>query len=376
MEEYIRNLLKAFMVLRAYNMKLNIEKCAFSVRVGRFLGFMVSERGIKVNSEKIHAILEMPLPRTALRTSFSWTKECQIAFEELKLYLTSPPLLKSPRVKETLYLYLATSNETIAVVLVRAEDVHRFPVYYISKLANYVATSGRVTKWSIELAKFGVEFAPRTKIKGQISFSLVVHNLVVSPPQEGIHKTDNLKSWLVYVDGSTAKAGSGARLACQLRVNDLVIHIDSQLVAKQMNGEYEIKDAVLKKYHSVATQLLIGFDKVQTKQLPRSDNTCTDALSKLTSSVVIEQRGKVLFEYSDTPSYNVPQVLCIDQEETWMTPIVRTLPGTYDKLDKKKIAKLQHKDVRYTLLEGVLYIKGFSHPLLQCLSPFEAEYMM
>jgi hypothetical protein len=40
-------------------MKLNPAKCAFSVSSGKFLGFMVSNRGIEVNPEKVRAMLEM-----------------------------------------------------------------------------------------------------------------------------------------------------------------------------------------------------------------------------------------------------------------------------------------------------------------------------
>ena len=45
-------------------MKLNPSKCAFRVASGKFLGFMVSQRGIEANQEKVRAILEMALPRT------------------------------------------------------------------------------------------------------------------------------------------------------------------------------------------------------------------------------------------------------------------------------------------------------------------------
>ncbi|KAA3484815.1 Integrase, catalytic core [Gossypium australe] len=61
-----------------------------------------------------------------------------------------------------------------------------------------------------------------------------------------------------------------------------------------LNDEYEVKESRLKKYHSIATQLLARFDKVQVKQVPRSDNTRADALSKLESSIVIEQRGRIM----------------------------------------------------------------------------------
>ena len=47
-----------------YNMKLNPSKYAFGVTVGKFLRFMVSQRGIEVNSEKVRAIIELAPPKT------------------------------------------------------------------------------------------------------------------------------------------------------------------------------------------------------------------------------------------------------------------------------------------------------------------------
>ena len=120
-------------------MKLNPSKCMFGVTAGKFLGFMVSQRGIEVNSEKVRAILELEPPRTVkvlqslngkvtalnrfvskatdkclpffrvLRKSFEWMDECQKAFEDLKKYLSSPPLLSSSMPREELYLYIAVS---------------------------------------------------------------------------------------------------------------------------------------------------------------------------------------------------------------------------------------------------------------------------
>ena len=45
-------------------MKLNPSKCAFGVSFGKFLGFMVSQRGIEANPEKVRAILEMSSLKT------------------------------------------------------------------------------------------------------------------------------------------------------------------------------------------------------------------------------------------------------------------------------------------------------------------------
>ena len=54
------HLQQAFELLRAYGMKLNPTKCAFGVSVGRFLGFMMTHRGIEANPAQIQAILESP----------------------------------------------------------------------------------------------------------------------------------------------------------------------------------------------------------------------------------------------------------------------------------------------------------------------------
>ena len=58
-EDHLKDLEETFDTLRSYNMKLNPSKCAFGVTIGKFLSFMVSQRGIKANLDKIRAIIEM-----------------------------------------------------------------------------------------------------------------------------------------------------------------------------------------------------------------------------------------------------------------------------------------------------------------------------
>ena len=106
-DDHLEDLKETFDTLRSYNMKLNLSKCAFGVTAGKFLGFMVSQRGIKANPNKIRAIVEMALPKNVrevqslngkvatlnrfvsratdkclpffhtLKKSFEWTAECQ-----------------------------------------------------------------------------------------------------------------------------------------------------------------------------------------------------------------------------------------------------------------------------------------------------------
>ena len=54
--DLLADLAETFQSLRAYNIKLNPEKCVFGVPAGKLLSFMVSERGIEANPEKIAAI--------------------------------------------------------------------------------------------------------------------------------------------------------------------------------------------------------------------------------------------------------------------------------------------------------------------------------
>ena len=133
-------------------MKLNLNKCVFGFTAGKFLGFMVSQRSIEVNLEKIQTIMELTPLKTVkevqslngkiaalnrfisrvtdkclpfflvLKKSFEWMDECQQAFENLKLYLLSPPLLSPSKPGEELYLYLVVLQAAVSTALVREED--------------------------------------------------------------------------------------------------------------------------------------------------------------------------------------------------------------------------------------------------------------
>ena len=58
-EDHLKDLEETFGTLLSYNMKLNPSKCAFRVTMRKFLGFMVSQKGIEANPDKIRAIVEM-----------------------------------------------------------------------------------------------------------------------------------------------------------------------------------------------------------------------------------------------------------------------------------------------------------------------------
>ncbi|KAI5349969.1 hypothetical protein L3X38_002860 [Prunus dulcis] len=62
--DHIKNLTKAFSLLRQYHIKLNPSKCRFGVSSGLFLGYLVTQRGIEAQPRQIKAILEMKSPST------------------------------------------------------------------------------------------------------------------------------------------------------------------------------------------------------------------------------------------------------------------------------------------------------------------------
>ena len=120
-ELHIAHLSEAFQILREYNMKLNPAKCAFGVSTEKFLGFIVNNRRIEVNPDKIKVVLDMPSPSgikevqfligritalsrfvsrasdkcqpflQVLKKAFQWDTKCEEAFSALKTYLSSPP---------------------------------------------------------------------------------------------------------------------------------------------------------------------------------------------------------------------------------------------------------------------------------------------
>ena len=67
-----------------------------------------------------------------LKQAFAWTKKCEAAFQELKRYLSNPPLLSLSKEWENLYLYLAVSTTAVNAALIREKDKEQLLVYYVS----------------------------------------------------------------------------------------------------------------------------------------------------------------------------------------------------------------------------------------------------
>src|SRR5215216_90037 len=170
--DLISDLKETFDNLRKCNMMLNPKKCVFGVPAGKLLGFIISQRGIEVNPEKIKAILninrltclkeiqrltgcvaavnqfvsrlgEKALPLYKLlkkADKFTWTDEADAALKQLKEILSSTPILAAPEPGEPLLIYMAATNRVISIVVMveRKEPGYEHgvqrPVYYVSEV--------------------------------------------------------------------------------------------------------------------------------------------------------------------------------------------------------------------------------------------------
>ena len=163
--EHLGDLSSTFNVLRKHKLRLNASKCSFGVGSGKFLGYMVTHRGIEVNPDQIKAINDLKPPRNAEEVQkltgmiavlnqfisrsvdrcrplyllinkwkgFEWSKDCVVAFQQLKEYLSRPPIISSPEADEVLYAYIAVAPHAMSLVLIWDDNGLQKPVYYMSK---------------------------------------------------------------------------------------------------------------------------------------------------------------------------------------------------------------------------------------------------
>ena len=182
---------------------------------------------------------------------FEWSEECEKAFQELKKYLASPPLLSTPIPNEELFLHLIVSSSIVSSALVREEYGIQYPVYYtnrtlqgtkglysrLEKLAfalitsasrlrpyfqahtivvlidqplrrilSQPETSGRLINWALELEEFEVVYRPQTALKGQVITDFLVELTCPDEPTEESPMPDlspdlqpSTPTWVVYV---------------------------------------------------------------------------------------------------------------------------------------------------------------------------------
>ncbi|XP_057811344.1 uncharacterized protein LOC131025564 [Salvia miltiorrhiza] len=258
--------------------------------------------------------------------------------------------------------------------------------------------AGKMVKWAIELGEYEVEFEPRTAIRAQALADFIQE--AIRWPMRG--------PWVAQVDGSVTKEGCGvgiyitspegevyqfaikfedklsnneaeyeavlrtAHILRELRADNVVIKTDSQLVAQQLNGGYEIKEERMKQYFNKVQEIGKKFEKLEIQQVPREENQRADLLARMASAVEQTWREDITLVFE--PKREMAAQVCnIETKDDWRTPIIYYLKnGKRMKEDTSRYAKYEN----YCIIGDQLYKRSFTHPFLKCLAPEEAQFAL
>ena len=153
-QEHLKHLRQVFLTCRKYGISLNPKKYLFGLEEGKLLGHIISKDGIRIDPDRIQAIIQVPHPRNIkefqaflgkinfLRifipnlaelirllnnmlkkdSKVKWTLEAKQAFEGIKTALTQTPVLISPQFDRDFIIFSFASQHTIVVVLLQKDD--------------------------------------------------------------------------------------------------------------------------------------------------------------------------------------------------------------------------------------------------------------
>ncbi|XP_027095992.2 uncharacterized protein [Coffea arabica] len=326
----------------------------------KFLGYLVSHRGTETNPDKVKAIQGMSSPRSirdvqrltgrlaalnrflsqsAARAlpffkvlkkadMFSWTEECQRVFEQMKEYLHQLPTLTSPRVGETLYLYVSAGEKAVSAVLIW-DDSFQVPIYYVSRALRGLKT---------------YKPGPKSSCVGESSGA----GLLFEDPH-------------------------GDAYSYALRFDFAASNNEAEYEAVIVFGEYETREESMQRYLSKVHQLAAYFKSFERQKILRSQNRRADALSRLASTSFSALNKTVLVKVLAEPGYMEDQVYPVASGDTWMTPLIKFLDQGLFPDDKAEARKMQQTVARYTIRDGRLYKQSYLGPWLRCITPKEGE---
>ncbi|RVW15439.1 hypothetical protein CK203_094721 [Vitis vinifera] len=362
------------MMHRDVEIETDPKKCTFRVTFGKLLGYMVNERDIEVDPDKIRAILDMPAPRTEREVRGFWVD-----------FILAPPTPGRP-----LLLYLSVSDVALGCMLAQLDDSGKDrAIYYLMHLISRLdslrylfdrpALVGRLMRWLVLLTEFDIHYVTQKSVRG----SVVADHLASLPVSDGraidddfsdedVAVVTSLSGWRMYFDGATNHSGYGIGVllislhgdhipdlfvwhsridilprttlveyeacilgletALELEIRQIEVFGDSNLVLRQIQGEWKTRDVKLRPYHAYLELLVGRFDDLRYTHLPRAQNQFADALATLASMIDIPIDATVrplLIESRSAPAYycliedteiddGLPWMLllCLDRDST------------------------------------------------------------
>ncbi|GKV14629.1 hypothetical protein SLEP1_g25472 [Rubroshorea leprosula] len=334
-EDHLADLDETFNNLRKNRMRLNPAKCIFGVESGKFLGFMVSRRGIEVNPEQIRAIAEMEPPKSV--------KDIQ----------------RLTRRVAALHRFISKSQRSTIRAKVLAD-------FIVECTPGHLTPNSEPNNWTLY-----VDGASSSKGSGAGA-------LLIDP--EG-YRSEHALKFSFNATNNMAKYEAlllGLQLALELKICAIQVYSDSQLVVNQINLICKVVDLVMVKYVALVAELKCKFQKFCLNKIPPTENEQADSLSKFASNSSLSSI-LVFVEVLNEPSFMKPRVMEVSTDPdtpSWTNPITSFLRDGTVPEDKQEAMKFRKKASRYTLIDEVLYKRSFSLPLLRCLSPYEAEYSL
>nr|GEZ17174.1 reverse transcriptase domain-containing protein [Tanacetum cinerariifolium] len=264
---------------------------------------------------------------------YRWTESAENAFQEMKKVIVELPLLTTPVKEETIY---------------EATKVLRGLPYQIrndTKQGSSVKKVGQVLG-----GVGGIQRNLRAKKR---------------------HKRTGSGRLLI-------RSSAGLHMARKMKVQDIDVKVDWKLVASQINRSYVASSTRMIKYLARTKECIAEFKTFAIQNIPRNLNQKAEILSKMATHMFDHFTKKVLVELLAERSTDQKEVGAIvkEEEDNWMTPIIRCLAeGVWPK-DKDERRALRMKINQYVLEECVLFKKAYLVPMLRYVGPLQANYVI
>ncbi|CAG9120633.1 unnamed protein product [Plutella xylostella] len=206
-EEHLSLLHKVQERLKSAGLTINLSKCCFFRRELKYLGFVVDEKGLRTDPDKVKSIVEFPTPQnrkdvkrflgtasyyrrfiknfshvaaplnrlTSTRKgapSFQWNPEAEIAFNELKTALTTAPVLACPDFSQPFTVHTDASEFGVGGMLTQAVNGEEHPVAYCSRSLNKQERNYSATEREALAVVFVVEHF-RPYLEGSRPFRII-----------------------------------------------------------------------------------------------------------------------------------------------------------------------------------------------------------
>ena len=197
--------------------------------------------------------------------------------------------------------------------------------------------------WTIQTDRFA------TKKAGGVGV------LLISPEGEILKYTIRLQFLVTNNKAEYEALLIGLRLAKALEAKVLIVQADSQLVIGQVRGDYKAKEERMPKYLKIVQQLLPHFDNVDFQWILRAKNDEANFLARLASFDNHYISHELCMERREQPSTEGEQVLTMQRQESWITPIIGFLKEGQLPKDKIEARKIQIRTAHFVIINDVLY---------------------